>query len=86
MSEPRTRTAVEVADHASILLDEAQRRYRNPTAWTETFLLDAVERLCAQVEDLSAEVERLRRAHVRHHHAVGNGSRQTGGPLPLTRY
>lgn len=65
MSEPRSRTAEEVADHASTLLDDIQRashvhgtavNSQTPTQRDLERALDLVSRLAAQVEDLAAVV------------------------------
>lgn len=60
MSEPRTRTAAEVADHAAALVDYTQGIIDD--AWTvrDCAVANVLNRLAAQVEDLAAEVDRLR--------------------------
>lgn len=61
MTEPRNRTAAEVADHAGILQEDAQQlagliRYAAPVDPKEDLarVADLVERLAAQVEDIAA--------------------------------
>lgn len=67
MSEPRTRTAEEVADHAASLLDDVQHVHRAGAQLAGSTVdrdllsqsqltLALVERLAAQVEDLAAVV------------------------------
>lgn len=51
MTEPRTRTAAEVADHASALLDEIDR-----PIYSAFKISDVIQRLASQVEDLAAVV------------------------------
>lgn len=68
MSEPRTRTAAEVADHAAALVDDARTlsddivaRYGNGTRTNAQRLAELVERLAAQVEDLAAVADTSKR-------------------------
>jgi hypothetical protein len=65
MSEPRTRTAAEVADHAAVVLDDASALTAvlrppggqpHPTRIQVRFIVSLIERLAAQVEDLAAVV------------------------------
>lgn len=54
MTEPRTRTAAEVADHASLIV--ADTSIVNPNDPFEARLVHWANRLAAQVEDLAAVV------------------------------
>lgn len=60
MSEPRTRTAAEVADHAADVLTDVQRLAEDDAmAGDVRVLASIVERLAAQVEDLASRVAPL---------------------------
>ena len=63
MTEPRTRTAIEVADHASSIVEEAEKIHSSGAYTTKAATvgqyhtaLRLLERLAAQVEDLAAVV------------------------------